>query len=86
MRTYSMVKILLINLDHQKSQRSTDVIKNATYKDFLGMIDRGNHLPLNTNKPTNKFLKKFIVKAHSKATVKPTVKNKCLKNLLLANG
>lgn len=35
----------------------------AIYEDFLGMIDRGNHLPLNENQQTNKFLKKFIAKA-----------------------
>jgi hypothetical protein len=39
------------------------VIRGAIYEIFLGMIDRGNHLPINENQPTNKFLKKFIAKA-----------------------
>jgi hypothetical protein len=39
------------------------VIRGAIYEIFLGMIDRGNHLPINENQPTNKFFKKFIAKA-----------------------
>jgi hypothetical protein len=39
------------------------VIRGAIYQKILGMIDRGNNLPINGNQPTNKFLKKFIAKA-----------------------
>jgi hypothetical protein len=61
MVNHSPAKILPIPLNRPKSS----VIGGAIYVNFLGMIDRGNHLPIDENKLTNKFLKKFIAKAQS---------------------
>jgi hypothetical protein len=58
MASHSPATIWLINL-HQPKKPSD---QSAIYPDFLGMIERGNHLPINENQPTNKFLKKFIEK------------------------
>jgi hypothetical protein len=55
--------ILPINLNYRRKHSKSRVIGGAICEDFLGMIDRGNHLPLNENQQTNKFLKKFIAKA-----------------------